>query len=637
MQTENLQASESLLPHPQVEQFFAQIDRICMHQELAADLFAELLACLVDAGIVAAATLWSCEQEQTKLLARCATPQFELPHPLPDALRQTPLGCTTSLAIAVPTPDEPKTGGPRLLVNYRCASHANLILAASLRAGVTAAVSRQRQEILEGFLELAGLRWLRQQFESLSQQTTNTEPSEAFLALVVNANSLTDATRDLAAEILSATAADRVSLLQVHAGQTRLLAMAPAGNIDQRSTVVRKLRAVVAPLANGRGSLSYCMGVSSTDAIPAAVLDYVDVSECRQLEIQLDSERLGEHPTAIVVERFTVDRTASPRDRALSEQTLPVLRYLVDRHERGWQRFLKPWRYASPARNAAVLGLAAAVCMIGLLLIPGEFWIPVDGHLQPVASQGVFAASDGVIESLHVTHGAAVQRGDTLLTIRDPQLELRISELDGQIATLQSQLASAQAARSQGPRDSQRNRSSELSAQEQDLEIQLAGLQRQRTVVAKHRQELTITSPMSGVVQRWDMQQELRDRPVTHGQHLLDVIDSDSRWQLRLDVPDPLIGYLLSSQTEQPSRVSFRIRSDPADVKSATVEKIAQSSQIDLQGRTTVLVVANVADGEIQDPRIGAGVVARIDCGRRSLAFIYFRELIEFCQRSFFF
>ncbi|QDV67274.1 HlyD family secretion protein [Rosistilla carotiformis] len=629
--------AENLLPHPHVERFFAQVDRVCSQPDVSSTLFFELIEVLVEEGIATAAALWCRELEELSLLARSPNGQSELPHPLPEVLQQVAAGTSASFPCAIPDASKSATAGTRIVANYCGGPESFLVVDAAVEPDASPAVIRQRQEILEGFAEIVGNRWVRHRFETLSQRPTATDPSQAFLDLIVDASSSDEALRSLAAVLLDATSADRVSLLQYQAGASRLLAMAPAGNIDHRALVVRRMAGLVTKLAQGSGTLSYAMGMPCPFAEDETLVQFVDESECRQVDVQLDLPRLQSHPTAIVLERFTVDRTTTPRDRGIASQALPVLRHLVDRQERGWRKFLRPVRHASPARSMAVGAMVCCVALMGLLWIPGDLWISVDGQLHPVASRGLFAPSDGVIDAMYVAHGAAVTEGARLLSIRDPELELRASELEGQIATLQSQLASAQAARSQGARDAERRRGGELSAQEQDLEIQLVGLQRQRDVLLDHRKQLDITSPLSGTVQRWDLQQELRDRPVTHGQHLMDVIDANSAWELRLDVPDGLIGYVIRARHGDPLDVRFRIRSEPGQVMSAVVQEIAESSQIDPQGRTTVLVTAAIDDGVLHDPRIGAGVVARIDCGRRSLAFIWFRELIEFCQSHFYF
>ncbi|QDS87085.1 HlyD family secretion protein [Rosistilla ulvae] len=643
---QKLKPSEILLPHPHVERFFAQVDRICALRDVTSQLFPELIDQLIDDGIVSSAALWCRQAGQTSLLARSSDWRFELPQPFPETLLQATAGSSASLPLGESESIESPAGeaaitSQRIVAGYCGGAESFLIFDGVIEPGASLAAIRQRQEILEGFAEIAGNRWVRHRFETLSQQPHPTDLTQRLIDLMVDSKSLEASTRTLAAELLAATNVDRVSLLQCQAGKTRLLAMAPAGNIDHRSTLVRRLEALVTQVSHGSGTLSYSMGLPSTDASPESLLEYVDESECRQLDLMSDmqrEDRPSENASVVVVlERFNVDRTTTSHDRDLGSRALPVLRHLVERHDHGWRRYLQPLRQASPARNAAIVSLVGLVILLALMLIPGDFWIPVDGHLHPVASQGVFAPSDGVVEQLYVANGAEVARGEKLLAIRDPQLELRGSELDGQIATLKSQLASVQATRGQAARDPQRTRSGELSAQEQDLEIQLAGLQRQRDVVTKHRQQLEITSPLSGKVQRWDMEHELRDRPVAHGQHLLDVIDADSAWELRLDVPDHLIGYVVNAQREGPLPVNFRIRSDPGQVMPAVVASVAESTQIDPQGRTTVLVSAAIDDDLLDDPRIGAGVVARIDCGRRSLAFIWFRELIEFCQSNFYF
>jgi hypothetical protein len=56
------------------------------------------------------------------------------------------------------------------------------------------------------------------------------------------------------------------------------------------------------------------------------------------------------------------------------------------------------------------------------------------------------------------------------------------------------------------------------------------------------------------------------------------------------------------------------------------------AAETDEQNQATVLVTVRVDPSRLPVLRPGATVVAKIDCGRRALGFVWFHDLIEFVQ-----
>ena len=83
--------------------------------------------------------------------------------------------------------------------------------------------------------------------------------------------------------------------------------------------------------------------------------------------------------------------------------------------------------------------------------------------------------------------------------------------------------------------------------------------------------------------------------------------------------------------------VSFLLVADPSVAYRGVVERIARRAHVDEKsGEPVVQVIVRLDDG-IENPRPGAGVVAKIDCGRRSLGFVWLHDAWNSVRRRLLF
>jgi hypothetical protein len=151
---------------------------------------------------------------------------------------------------------------------------------------------------------------------------------------------------------------------------------------------------------------------------------------------------------------------------------------------------------------------------------------------------------------------------------------------------------------------------------------------------------LKIVSPIDGHVDRWNLQQTLAARPVSHGQYLAEVVSTQSGWLIELDLPDQHSRYVLDQQDRQACRCTFRLSSGSQTVYEGTVQRIAKVAHLDPRGRSMIRLVVpydpSGANGpsDAEDFRVGSMVLAKVHCGNRSLGFVWFRGLIEWTRRQ---
>ena len=99
-----------------------------------------------------------------------------------------------------------------------------------------------------------------------------------------------------------------------------------------------------------------------------------------------------------------------------------------------WGRLKRTFR--SSRRVVAGTIIIAALSLGGLVPVPRS--VVCDGHIRPLAGKNIYVPFDAFVDSIAVTHGDVVRRGDQLMTLRsDPMMR--------QMRTLETSLATASA------------------------------------------------------------------------------------------------------------------------------------------------------------------------------------------------
>jgi hypothetical protein len=138
------------------------------------------------------------------------------------------------------------------------------------------------------------------------------------------------------------------------------------------------------------------------------------------------------------------------------------------------------------------------------------------------------------------------------------------------------------------------------------------------------------------VVYQSRLQEQLRSRPVQRGQQLLEIVNDSGEWQLDLQIPDLVVGYIpVAEFTKDIDKVEvqFTLNDDSRSVHEATLKSLDTATHLH-DGQLTCLATVGVEKTLTKKLRPGQTVSARIRCGRKSLAFVWFREIVEFWQRK---
>jgi len=448
---------------------------------------------------------------------------------------------------------------------------------------------------------------------------------------------------------------DRVSVAIRRGRKCKIEAISGQDTFDKRSNVVTLLNHLTTAVA-ATGEPMWYTGDTSNMApqVEDAVQAYVDESHSKtvavlplkrpaepgELEERDDRETIG----VLVVEQI---ENARPREGMLqrvevvTDHSSAALSNSLAHHD----LFLMPlWKTLGKSRVVvearhlpktisvliAVVGVLAA-----LFLIPADFDLEGRGVLQPVIRRDVFAGIDGDVTSVEVDHGDMVTEGQVLARMRNTDLEVGIRDLLGQLQETEERLDSLRYLTLQSNSRVDTQQRDQAAAEIQSLEQKRKALQNELELSREKKKKLDVTSPINGQIVTWDVYDNLIFRPVQRGQVMMQVADASKDWELEVYMPEDRMGHIAQAQSEFGADlpVKFILATDPAVEYKGRVKDAHLSAEVRGEEGNTVLI--RVAFDKTQlppSPRPGAGVQAQVHCGRASIGYVWFHDLVAFVQ-----
>ncbi len=443
---------------------------------------------------------------------------------------------------------------------------------------------------------------------------------------------------DLANEGAAALRVDRVSVLLADESGFRLEAATSVNEINRRANASRAIEQLVFDVRRQGTALPW----TTADEAPDAAKAYLQESGANRVRV----EPLGAKPGswdeacgAVVLESFS-NAPLHPDFDGVTEvcrHAATALANAAVQESHGLRSRLQSWKALAPSRRARTIAMSVVGVLLALALIPANFELESHGQVQPKRRQHIYAPADGVIREVFVDNATPVDKGAMLAIMRNPDLDLEEQRIRGEIATSNARLAAIRAMSVDHDRRSPTSTSAgQLAAEGEELKHTLASLTRQLEIVNRRVAELTLRSPIAGQVVRWDLIRSLESRPVRQGQLLMQVVDPAGPWQLELRIPDRHVRHVLAAQSaakdENKLSVRFLFRMSPKTTYSATLDDVNLATDLDQDGELSTLAKVTLNPKDIPDLRPGSSVIAKIKCGRRSIGYVWLRELLEFLQ-----
>ena len=285
----------------------------------------------------------------------------------------------------------------------------------------------------------------------------------------------------------------------------------------------------------------------------------------------------------------------------------------------------------------SILGYAAAFFFLlaTACLVKRPFEIECHGRLMPTQRREVFASVEGEIVDVWVHESEQIEQGQIVCTLRSRELEKAIIEQTGM---LKGKLKARDAARAElrgraAPQG--RSQPARDQAQLELVNAEIETIQKQLELLELEEGQLELRAPISGTVMTERPIEKLRGRPVRRGEPLLEIMEEVGGWQLELDVGERRIGHLLTYRQKHPQvNVKFRLLSSVQLSYQCQVTRLADRTVPSTELGSSCQVYCDVSDVDQLARQVGSDVSARIQCGERSLFFIWFHEFWELLQRN---
>ncbi|MCA9128925.1 MAG: HlyD family efflux transporter periplasmic adaptor subunit [Planctomycetales bacterium] len=530
-------------------------------------------------------------------------------------------------------------------------------------------IQRGYMRFLDQMASLIG-EWLKgHTLQKVSDRQLMWQQADHFARLVHDNLELRDTAFTVANEGRQLIGCDRVSVAIKKGRKCRVEATSGQDTIENRSNIITALNNLATRVVAAGESLWYDGSVEDLPPqLEEAIEDYVDLSHGRTIAI-LPIRRPEKVVEGDVQAKETVQREdLSSREiigalivEQIESQVPPdLLRSRCDLVYEHTARalnnsmthsdlFLMPvWRALGRAtwlfkgsafpKTMTVLTLIT-IALLAMFLIRINHDLEAQGSLQPTLQRQVFAHTDGEVEEVKVVHGQEVKEGEELVLLRNRDLELQLTELEGQLEETRKQIVTSGELAAEAYAANERREAMRLKSQESEYRVRLEALNAQKALLLEKEKKLTLVSPIDGIVMTWDVEKTLRARPVSMGQMLLTIADPKGDYELELLMPEKRMKYLdmaLDASEDQPLPVEFILATDPAINHKGTLSPEAIHARAELDESEGAIVKLRVQPDTMEgiSRRPGAKVIADVTCGRRSAAFVWFHEVIEWVQAN---
>lgn len=312
------------------------------------------------------------------------------------------------------------------------------------------------------------------------------------------------------------------------------------------------------------------------------------------------------------------------------------------------QVFLLPmWRTLGKGRDwfrgrrlAITMAVAALLALLiaALIVIPANYRVEAAGRLMPVEKIHMFAPWGGKVVDVLAETGKWVEAGAPLLRIENDELGTQLLTTKNETLEYKQQLIALQAQIDGAVEKTDRVAEAEFKGEYSKVQIQLAGSEEREVFLEKRIDDLTVRASMAGVVTTFQLKQLLTGRQVQRGELLVELANDKKAWQLELDIEERRMGHVLTALDQSETKtlpVEFVLATVAEETFRGRLDQIATRTETSEKLGTVVPATVQLTSEEVGQRRIGAEVSAKINCGQKSLGYVLFGDVIEFCQRYF--
>jgi len=290
----------------------------------------------------------------------------------------------------------------------------------------------------------------------------------------------------------------------------------------------------------------------------------------------------------------------------------------------------KVYRMGWP-RKLIWTGLLAGL-ILAPILIKEQVKVIGNAELVPTDARIAYVNQDGVINKVSIPDDRRVQKDDVLAVLDIREIE---SDIDRVEYSIEEVLVL---------RESLGNDQEEL---EKQYEQRLNALQAELTKYKLQRKQYDIYSPVTGTLITGESEiRQLHGKPVVRGDVLLEIVPSETAWDILVRITEDKAGELLESYDKlkegEALEANIILNIRPGVTLQSQVISVARRAYVQSTGEQKYRNVIEVRIKEPEDlrdilePRQGLEGKVAILCGRRSLLYAKTYEFINFLRVSLF-
>lgn len=459
------------------------------------------------------------------------------------------------------------------------------------------------------------------------------------------------------------TGCDRMSVALKHGPGARIAGVSGQESVQHRASLMKAMKELASIVLQLGVPLTYAGNMEGLPAqLEAPLARYLAISRTRMvhfcplrapvplvLEDGIPQFQKGEAKRSLLG-MLIVEQALDAQPRTgLIERTELIAAHLetalsnCDQHESilflpflrrigNGLRWFRGRRYWTALAISGVLFLG----LLGLWLIPWEYRVEGKGRAMPTVQYEVFAPWDADVREIRVESGERVHAGELLVILHSDELHAQEVSLTNELLE-KRKLASALTQQQHLAR--RKNDPAELARLEADFvkaNIESEGVESQLKRIRERIEQLSILAPADGVVTTFQLKQLLQNRPVRRGELLLQIMKPDGDWRLELEVPEHRLGHIMEARQRnslQPLTVDFVLATAvERSLRGKLTEVATRSNELQSEG-TIVQAFAQIDSRDLPHQMIGAEVIAKVHCGKKSLFYVLFGDVVEFLQR----
>ena len=429
-----------------------------------------------------------------------------------------------------------------------------------------------------------------------------------------------EAATALAQQLASSLKCDRASFGWCDRNDVRVIAASYVAEVHARQETARLVAAAMSEAVEQAASLVY----PQPEAEPASrhiLLAHHELARRQGSGLcTVPLAHTGHIIGALTLERHDGTFSASEATQVARVATLiaPVLALKYENGLSVWRRLRQDihtrlrqlLRADTPARKPVMVGLAAALLMLALLLLlPTRHHVNAPARLEGAIQRVLTAPADGYLQTVSVRPGDRVKAGQVLAELADQDMLVQQRGLVAELAQYENALVSAQARSdrtefivNQGQADAARAR---LELLQQQLDRSL------------------LRAPFDGVVIKGDLSQSI-GAPVERGAELI-TLAPDTGYRVMIEAEESEVAELRPGQGGR-----LILAALPSHTVPLTIERITPLAATE-DGRHYFAVYASL-QGTLPALRPGMQGFAKIEVDRRSMLVNWIRQSLNWMR-----